>query len=78
MGKEISIMDVNSGFLWELSEIFNVIILNEKQFSDFLEMEEKLFYPNLKNKLEEVKKIWDKKDNLKDFIIESLGCLKKL
>lgn len=69
-------LDKNSGKLWELSEIFNVIILNQKGFRDILEREEKLFYPDLKDKLIIVKKIWNENhDNMKNFIIKSLNIL---
>lgn len=69
-------LDKNSGKLWKLSEIFNVIILNQKEFRDILKREEKLFYPDLKNKLIIIKKIWNENhDNIKDFIIKSLIVL---
>lgn len=69
-------LDKNSGKLWELSEIFNVIILNQKEFSDILKREEKLFYPDLANKLIVVKKVWNEDcDNMNDFIIKSLTFL---
>lgn len=69
-------LNKNSGKLWELSEIFNVIILNQKEFRDILKREEKLFYPDLKDKLIIVKKIWNENhDNMKNFIIKSLNVL---
>lgn len=51
-------LDKNSSKLWELSEIFNVIVLNLPEFQNILRKEEKLFYPNLSEKLEASKKIW--------------------
>jgi len=63
---------VNSGPLWELSEIFNVIILNQPEFIEITEREEKLFYPALADKLEKIKLIWAKKLDMKKFIEESL------
>lgn len=69
-------LDYNSGKLWELSEIFNVIILNQKEFRDILEREEKLFYPELANKLIIIKNIWNENHgNIKNFIIKSLDIL---
>jgi hypothetical protein len=53
--EETKDLDKNSGSLWELSEIFNVIILNRSKFREILKKEEKLFYPNLKNKFEHIK-----------------------
>lgn len=53
-------LDKNNGILWEFSEIINVILLNEPEFRNILQGEEKLFYPNLENKLEEIRKIWEK------------------
>lgn len=68
-------MDKNSGPLWELSEIFNVIVLNLPDFQKILEQEELLFYPDLKVKLKDINNIWNKKIELKDFIIESIKYL---
>ena len=62
--------------LWELSEIFNVIFLNLPPIQKAIGAEELLFYPDLKDKLEKVKKIWAKQLEVKDFIIESLQCLR--
>ena len=55
---ETSSLDKNSGVLWELSEILNVILMNEPKFRLFFDREERLFYPALKNKLEIVNNIW--------------------
>jgi len=69
-------LNYNSGKLWELSEIFNVIILNQKEFHDILKREEKLFYPDLSNKLIVIKKVWNESCNdMKNFIIKSLDIL---
>jgi len=37
----------NNGPLWELSEIFNVIVLNMPEYRKILKREEFLFYPDL-------------------------------
>lgn len=69
-------LNKNSGKLWELSEIFNVIILNQKEFYDILKREEKLFYPSLGDKLVVVKKLWDENHgDINDFITKSLSVL---
>lgn len=66
----------NNGSFWELSEIFNVIILNLPQFQTILKRPEQLFYPGLKEKLEKIQNIWLKNEgNLKNFIEESLVYL---
>ncbi|MCX6787255.1 MAG: hypothetical protein NTY93_01880 [Candidatus Kaiserbacteria bacterium] len=58
--------------LWELSEIFNAIFLNLPPLQSTIGAEELLFYPNLKDKLEEIKQIWTKHPDAKDFIEASL------
>ncbi|MFA7308250.1 MAG: hypothetical protein WC026_16445 [Hyphomicrobium sp.] len=69
-------MDTNSGPLWELSEIFNIIVLNEPKFKSLLGMEEKLFYSDLKEKCEVVKKIWsEEKENLLFFLEKSIDYI---
>lgn len=64
---KLSIKD--SKALWELSEIFNVIFLNLPPIRNAIVEEELLFYPDLKDKLERIKLIWNKKLGAKDFII---------
>lgn len=61
--------------LWELSEIFNVLFLNELEMQKILGAEELLFYPALKDKLEKVRMIWDKKSDAKDFILKGLDLI---
>lgn len=67
---KLGIKDSNT--LWELSEIFNVIFLNLPSIRKVIGVEEFLFYPKLKNKLEVIKTIWEKQPNTKKFITESL------
>ena len=75
LANETKLLDVNSGKLWELSEIVNVIILNLPEFKALIGREEKLFYPNLKVKLVLIQDIWNKKTDIKQFIRESLAVL---
>lgn len=65
----------DSGNLWELSEIFNVIFLNLPSIQKVIGAEELLFYPTLKDKLEHVKKIWAKNLNAENFIKEGVEYL---
>ena len=65
----------NDNYLWELSEIFNVIFLNLPSIQKAIGAEEFLFYPELKEKLETVKFIWEKQLNAKEFIVNSLKYL---
>lgn len=62
----------NDNNLWELSEVFNVIFLNLPSIQRAIGAEELLFYPDLKNKLEEIKKIWAKQLSAEEFIKKSL------
>lgn len=68
----------DSGALWELSEIYNVIFLNLPSIQKAIGAEELLFYPDLKNKLEAIKQIWAKKLNAEKFIKESMKYLLSL
>ena len=68
----------NDNNLWELSEIFNVIFLNFPLIQKAIGAEELLFYPDLKDKLEEIKKIWIKESDAVKFIKMSLEYLKSV
>ncbi|MFH1170730.1 MAG: hypothetical protein V1704_04195 [Candidatus Vogelbacteria bacterium] len=70
---QLGIKDGNN--LWELSEIFNVIFLNLPSIQKAIGAEELLFYPDLKNKLEEIKKIWIKQSKTEKFVKTSLQYL---
>ena len=66
----------NRGTLWELSEVFNVIVLNLPQFREILQGEECLFYSDLKEKLKIANSLWlDSRGDIKNFIT---SYLKKL
>jgi len=69
-------LDKNSGILWELSEIINIIILNLPVFRKITSMEEKLFYPELQDKLEKAQRLWDTNSNTFDFIEKYLQQIK--
>ncbi len=64
--------------LWELSEIFNVIFLNFPSIQKAIGAEELLFYPDLKDKLEEIKKIWTEQAEAEEFIKISIQYLQSL
>jgi hypothetical protein len=69
--------NISSGdYLWELSEIFNVLFLNTPPVREAISSEELLFYPNLKDKFESIKLFWNKNLNAIDFIKQSLEHLK--
>lgn len=65
----------DSKALWELSEIFNVIFLNLPSIRTAIGTEELLFYPELKVKLDQVKKVWVKQLGPKEFILTSLKVI---
>lgn len=72
--KEIGGLDTNIGTLWEMSEIFNVLILNLSQFRNILGLEEKLFYPQLQGKLDTAEIIWnDSGGNISKFVTTFLN-----
>lgn len=68
----------NDNYLWELSEIFNVIFLNFPSIQKAIGAEELLFYPDLKDKLEKIKKIWVEQSSAEKFIKTSLKYLQSL
>jgi hypothetical protein len=74
--KETGDLDKNTGPLWELSEIFNIIILNLPEFREIIEMEEILFYTELQDKLDRAKEIWSLCGNIKEFIPKYLNKIK--
>jgi hypothetical protein len=61
--------------LWELSEIFNVIFLNLTAIQKAIGAEELLFYPNLKDKLEKVREVWNRERNAENFIKTALKII---
>lgn len=65
----------DDNYLWELSEVFNVIFLNLPTIRKAIGAEELLFYPDLKDKLERIKEIWMKEKNVEKFIKKSLKYL---
>ena len=74
--EETKDLDKNKGVLWELSEVFNVIVLNLPQFREILQGEECLFYSDLKEKLKIANSLWlDSRGDIKNFIT---SYLKKL
>lgn len=74
--REPGIKDDNN--LWELSEIFNVIFLNLPAIQEAIGAEELLFYPDLKEKLDKIKEIWEREANAEKFIKTSLQYLQSI
>lgn len=77
--KELTVgLDKNSGAYWDLSEILNVIILNQPSFKEILGKSEMIFYPNHKEIYPTIEKIWDESNgDLRKFVKESLDVLPK-
>ena len=71
-------LDKNSGAYWDLSEIVNVIILNQPAFRDILGKQEGVFYPNHKEIYPTIEKIWgENSGDIKSFVKESLKVLSR-
>jgi len=69
-------MDQNQGKYWDLSEIFNIIVLNQPPFQKILKKRENIFYPKHKEIYSTIEKIWRENDgNMEKFITESLVAL---
>lgn len=67
---------VNGGAYWELSELVNVIVLNQPEFQAILKRPELLFYPSLAEALPKIEKLWHKHEgNIPQFVEESLRAL---
>jgi len=75
--EKIKGLDRNSGVLWEMSEIFNVIILNLPRFRNIIRMEEKLFYSELQGKLVEARSMWNSSKNVGGFVDKYLESYSK-
>lgn len=71
--ERIESLDRNSGILWEMSEIINVIIPNLPEFRKILGREEMLFCPELKEKLNNAKEIWNSSNNINEFVEQYLN-----
>lgn len=57
--------------LWDLSEIIDTILLNEKAFQEFLPYPQ-FPYPSHKNDYEKMKVIWEKSDKSIEKFLESI------
>lgn len=67
---------VNGGAFWELSELVNVIVLNQPAFQKILKRPELLFYPSLAGALPEIEKLWNEHEgDIPRFVRESLRTL---
>jgi hypothetical protein len=69
--------DQNNGPYWELSEIFNVVILNQPAFRSILKREEQMFYPHLEGKLLLAKQIWLEGNSSVRYFVEQMLALKE-
>ena len=74
---EISSLDINDGVLWELSEIFNHIVLNQPELTGTIEQYEKIGYTELQEKTNEINRLWLNKNTLVEFISDSITFLNK-
>lgn len=72
-------LDKNSGIYWELSELFNTIVLNLPELQKFLkDPEDSVFYPKLKKILPVIEKIWnDSNRDIRKFVEKSLDVLRQ-
>lgn len=69
-------MSVNGGVYWELSELVNVIILNQPAFQSILKRPEMLFYPSLEKTLPKISTLWDEHSkDLPRFVEKGLRML---
>lgn len=74
--EQVKDLDKNNGILWEMSEILNIIILNLPSFRRIMGREEKLFYPNLKNKLDQANIMWNSTKDINTFVVKYLNEIK--
>lgn len=69
-------VDIDNGWAWDLSEIFNYIVLNDAFWKELLEMEKISCYEEHEKYFEELKRIW-KNRNLDELILKGIKILKK-
>ena len=63
------------GIYWDLAEIFNAIILGLPQFVAIHNKKSSYCYPEHRKYYEDLKKIWEKEEDVDKWIIKSLGLL---
>ncbi|MEK6830536.1 MAG: hypothetical protein AABX77_00735 [Nanoarchaeota archaeon] len=61
--------------LWDLSEIFNVIILESDYFKEIINKKHIKPYPEHKKYLSNFRKLFKDSKNIKDFIVEGINLL---
>lgn len=70
--------ETGSGSYWDLSEIFNDVILNSLEFQNALDIEEQRPYPVHENLLPEFEKLWnDCNHDVQKFIETGIERLEK-
>jgi len=62
---------------WHLSEIFNVVILNQKQFAKLYTPVKELAYPAHKKYIKQYKELFDNSKDLKGFLNKAIKLTKK-
>ena len=68
--------NVNDGAYWELSELMNIVVLNQPAFQAILKRPELLFYPSIATVLPIIEKLWrEHEHDIPRFIEESLRIL---
>ena len=67
--------DINSGWAWDLSELFNFIVLNDIFWKNLLEVNQISYYEEHEKYLEEFQMIWKNKD-LNELILKGIEILK--
>ncbi len=69
-------IDIDNSWAWDLSEIFNFIVLNDVFWKNLLKIEEISYYEEHKEFLGEFEIIWKNRD-LNEFILKGIEILKK-
>jgi hypothetical protein len=63
--------------LWDLSEIFNVILLRSPRYHNIVDAKNVFPYPDHKRYLPEFEQAYTRSKNAKEFIIRGVKILKK-
>jgi len=62
--------------IWDLSEIFNVVVLESEKYYDIIDKKVIISYPDHKKHLPKFRKFFKESKNIQDFIIKGLHELK--
>lgn len=70
-------LDTENGIFWDLAEIFNYVTLSLPEFRKLHKQNNISYYPEHKKYLPKLKKVWQKTQNIDEWLIEGFEYLKQ-